>query len=203
MTPLLTDHRAPLYRRVLGEAWDSLPAPLQTMHDVQSERSADGVAVVERGGGLLARLVAFVIGLPTAGADIPITVFFRARHGREYWQRQFAGRAFSSVQEEGRGRFERLLCERFGPINVGIALVCESDRLRLVIRRWSVCGIPMPRTPGATRKFVRVRTSRSLPFSRGDRSPLHRIDRPLSRLARPAGVQSFGGGGGGGDGPRQ
>ena len=62
MTPLRTDGRVPLYRRVLGEAWDSLPAPLQTMHDVQSERTADGVAVVERGSGLLARLVAFVIG---------------------------------------------------------------------------------------------------------------------------------------------
>ena len=59
MTPLRTDGRVPLYRRVLGEAWDSLPAPLQTMHDVQSERTAGGVAVVERGSGLLARLVAF------------------------------------------------------------------------------------------------------------------------------------------------
>ena len=78
MTPLRTDGRAPLYRRVLGEAWDSLPAPLQTMHDVQSERTADGVAVVERGSGLLARLVAFVIGFPPAGTDIPITVSFRA-----------------------------------------------------------------------------------------------------------------------------
>jgi len=110
MTPLRTDGRAPLYRRVLGEAWDSLPAPLQTMHDVQSERTADGVAVVERGSGLLARLVAFVIGLPPAGTDIPITVSFRTRQGREYWQRNFAGHAFSSVQEQGRGRFERLLC---------------------------------------------------------------------------------------------
>ena len=106
MTPLRTDDRAPLYRRVLGEAWDSLPAPLQTMHDVQSERTADGVAVVERGSGLLARLVAFVIGLPPAGTDIPITVSFRARQGREYWQRNFAGHAFSSVQEQGRGRFD-------------------------------------------------------------------------------------------------
>ena len=59
MTPLRTDDRAPLYRRVLGEDWDSLPALLQTMHDVQSEQTADGVAVVERGSGLLARLVAF------------------------------------------------------------------------------------------------------------------------------------------------
>ena len=79
MTPLRTDGRVPLYRRVLGEAWDSLPAPLQTMHDVQSERTAGGVAVVERGSGLLARLVAFVIGLPPAGTDIPITVSFRTR----------------------------------------------------------------------------------------------------------------------------
>jgi Domain of unknown function (DUF4166) len=52
---------------------------------------------------------------------------------------------FSSVQEQGRGRFERLLCERFGPLNFVMALVCESERMRLVVRRWSVCGIPMPR----------------------------------------------------------
>jgi len=145
MTPLRTDELAPLYRRVLGEAWDSLPAPLQTMHDVQSERTADGAAVVERGSGLLARLVAFVIGFPPAGTDIPITVSFRARQGREYWQRNFAGHAFSSVQEQGRGRFERLLCERFGPLNFGMALMRDSERMRLVVRRWSVCGIPMPR----------------------------------------------------------
>lgn len=116
------------------------------MHDLETERTADGVAVVERGSGALARLVALMLGFPPAGRDFPVTVFFRARHGREYWRRHFGGRAFSSVQEKGRGRFERLLCERFGPINVGMALVCESGRLRLVVRRWSVCGIPMPRT---------------------------------------------------------
>ena len=119
MTPLRTDGRAPLYRRVLGEAWDSLPAPLQTMHDVQSERTADGVAVVERGSGLLARLVAFVIGLPPAGTDIPITVSFRARQGREYWQRNFAGHAFSSVQTQGRGRFVRLRLRAVRPAQCG------------------------------------------------------------------------------------
>jgi uncharacterized protein DUF4166 len=143
--PQLANERVALYRRVLGEAWDSLPEPLRAMHDLDGERSADGVAVVERGSGLLARLVAFVIGLPPAGADIPVTVSFRARHGREHWQRNFAGRVFSSVQEQGRGRFERLLCERFGPLNFGMALVCDSERMRLVFRRWRVCGIPMPR----------------------------------------------------------
>ena len=142
--PLANEHVA-LYRRVLGEAWDSLPEPLRAMHDLDGERSAYGVAVVERGSGLLARLVAFVVGLPHAGADIPVTVSFRARHGREHWQRNFAGRAFASVQEQGRGRFESLVCERFGPLNVGMALVCESERLRLVVRRWSMFGVPLPR----------------------------------------------------------
>jgi len=132
--PQLANERVALYRRVLGEAWDLLPEPLRAMHDLDGERSADGVAVVQRGSGLLARLVAFVIGLPPAGADIPVTVSFRARHGREHWQRYFAGRVFSSVQAQGRGRSERLLCERFGPLNwrwCAIANACGS---------WSAAG---------------------------------------------------------------
>jgi hypothetical protein len=53
---LPADERTPLYRRVLGEAWNSLPQPLQAMHDLDAERSAAGVAAVERGKSLLARL---------------------------------------------------------------------------------------------------------------------------------------------------
>ena len=32
---LPADDRAPLYRRMLGDAWDKLPRPLQVMHDVE------------------------------------------------------------------------------------------------------------------------------------------------------------------------
>jgi len=46
---------------------------------------------------------------------------------------------------QGRGRFEQLLWERFGPLNFGMALVWKSERLRFVVRRWSACGIPLPR----------------------------------------------------------
>jgi hypothetical protein len=160
----LADERVALYRRVLGEAWDSLPEPLRAMHDLDGERGADGVAVVERGSGLLARLVAFVIGLPPAGAEIPVTVSFRAEHGREHWQRNFAGRVFLSVQAQGRGRFERLLCERFGPLNFVMALVCESERMRLVVRRWSVCRAHWRRAETRTnslRRGVSIFTLRS------------------------------------------
>jgi Domain of unknown function (DUF4166)/Saccharopine dehydrogenase NADP binding domain len=139
-----SDDKAPLYRRLLGEAWSSLPAPLQAMHDLDRELAAEGVAVVERGRGFLARLAAGVVGFPRAGQDVPVTVSFRVRDGREHWQRTFAGRSFSSIQEQGRGRFERLVCEHFGPFTFGMALVLDAGCLRLVMRRWSCFGIPLP-----------------------------------------------------------
>jgi hypothetical protein len=37
------------------------------------------------------------------------------------------------------------LCERFGPLNFAMALVLEDGRLRLVLRRGSLFGIPLPR----------------------------------------------------------
>ena len=135
---------APLYRRLLGDAWDALPAPLRAMHDLATGLTAAGEATIERGKGLLARCVGWLFGFPPAGKDVPVTVTFTVRDGREIWQRTFGGRSFSSTQEEGRGRFERLLCERFGPFAFAMALVLDEGRMRLVIRRWTAFGIPMP-----------------------------------------------------------
>jgi hypothetical protein len=135
---------APLYRRVLGAAWDALPEPLRAMHDLSGDMIAEGVAQVDRGGGLLARLVAAAFRFPKAGKDVPVTVSFRARDGREVWRRDFAGSGFRSTQEEGHGRFERLVCERFGPFAFGLALVLDGERLRLIVRRWSFFGVPLP-----------------------------------------------------------
>jgi hypothetical protein len=136
--------RAPLYRRMLGEAWDLLPSPLQDMHEVDGVLISDGAAVVERGRGLMSRLLGRLMGFPPAGRDVPVTVTFRAENGREHWRRSFGNSSFASTQEPGRGRFDRLLCERFGPVCIGLALVVEEGRLRLVVRRWSFAGLPLP-----------------------------------------------------------
>ena len=93
---------------------------------------------------MLARLIAAIIGFPPAGSDVPLEVSFRLRERREYWQRKFAGQSFSSTQEAGRGRFEHLLCERFGLCVFGMALVIDGERMRLVLRRWSFLGVPLP-----------------------------------------------------------
>jgi uncharacterized protein DUF4166/saccharopine dehydrogenase-like protein len=139
------DASAPLYRRLLGDAYAALPAPIRAMHDLTGTLTAEGRASIERGTHPLARAIAAAVGFPPAGRDVPVKVEFTLRDGCEVWRRDFAGRTFASTQEEGRGHFDRLLCERFGPFAFGIALVCEPGRLNLVVRRWSAFGIPLPR----------------------------------------------------------
>jgi hypothetical protein len=134
----------PLYRRILGDAYASLPQPLQVMHDLKRALTATGVASVERGKGLLARIAAAIVGFPPAGDGVPVEVAFRLNDGRELWQRNFAGRRFESTQEEGQGRSARLLCERFGALKFVMALVVDGERMRLVMRRWSLVGVPLP-----------------------------------------------------------
>jgi hypothetical protein len=56
----------PLYQRILGAAWDSLPGETRAMHAGQVTTVAQGRASVERGGSPLARLAAFLVGFPAA-----------------------------------------------------------------------------------------------------------------------------------------
>jgi hypothetical protein len=135
---------APLYRRILGAAWTALPEPLQAMHDLKSRLTAEGVAEVERGRGLLARLIAKLFGFPQAGRDVPVRVEFERRENEEIWRRNFAGRSFASVQSAGSGRSDHLIVERFGPFGFAIAAVLAGDRIQLVLRRWSFLGLPLP-----------------------------------------------------------
>jgi len=136
---------APLYQRILGDAWKALPAPLATLHNCATqEQKAEGFARVETGRNLLSRLIISLFGFPRAGQDIPVKVSFQSKEGGELWQRTFSGRTFSSFQWEGKGYFDRLLMEKFGPFIFGFALVLEEEKLKLVIRYWNIFGIPLP-----------------------------------------------------------
>lgn len=132
----------PLYRRFFSDAWETLPEPIRVLHDGVAR--ARGVALVERGTSILARLAAAIMGFPKAGTDVPVEVAFSRKDGRETWTRTFAGKSFSSEQFEGRGRSAGLLCERFGPLTFGLAMTIEGDRLRLIARRWSAFGVSLP-----------------------------------------------------------
>src|SRR5689334_1943270 len=118
-----TSHAAmPLYRRLLGDAYAQLPAPIQALHDLADTLLVEGRATIQRGRDPVARAIAAAVGFPPAGEDVPVKVLFTLRDGREVWRRSFADHGFTSTQEEGRGSFDRLMCERFGPFAFGIAL---------------------------------------------------------------------------------
>ncbi|WP_246683658.1 SDR family oxidoreductase [Labrys sp. KNU-23] len=139
----------PPYPHVLGSAYRNLPPAIQALHRHESSHSVSGRASVERGKGLLSRLVGALVGFPEAGADVPVRVSFEIGRSQgssqEIWRREFAGRRFRSVQTAGRGRNAGLLDERFGPFSFGLALLAEDGRLKLVVRNWRFLGLPLPR----------------------------------------------------------
>jgi hypothetical protein len=135
---------APLYHRMLASAWDDLPASLRAMHRVGAAQVARGEADIERGSGLLAGFIGALFGFPVAARGAPTSVRFEARDGVETWTRIFAGRIMRSRQWQGVGRWEGLLCESFGPFTFGLAVLTGDGRLRLVLRRWTFLGIPLP-----------------------------------------------------------
>jgi hypothetical protein len=136
---------APIYRRILGTAFDRLPPRVRALHDSTALRAWSGEASVERGRGLLARIAAAIMGFPKAADAVPVTVTFTPEGSSERWTRDFGGKSFSSLQSAGTGRNDYLLVERFGPAAFAMALVIDGDRLRLVPRRWTLFGLPMPR----------------------------------------------------------
>jgi len=151
----------PLYRRILGSAMETLPEPIRDLHQVETKRTFTGRATVDRGTGLLARLIGALYRFPDAGTDIAVDVLLQRRGHGEVWQRTFAGRTFRSHQRDGRGKSARMIIERFGPVTVDLALVTEEGRLVYVVRRARFLGIPMPAfmAPGG-RTFEHVEDGR-------------------------------------------
>jgi hypothetical protein len=131
-----------LYRRMLGASWNAVPAAVRALHD--GIMRAEGRAKVERGTSWLSRLVCMLFSFPKTGTDVPLSVGFELSPQGETWTRRFGGRSFSSRQFMGTGRWEWLLCERFGPLTFAMALVPEDGRMHLVLRGWSAFGLPMP-----------------------------------------------------------
>jgi hypothetical protein len=147
---------APLFRRVLGEAWDRLPESVRALHAHMEAQACQGLATVERGTGLFARVVAALFRFPRAATAVPLRVDIAPRGRGEVWRRRFGTRSFLSRLAPGRGRWERHVVERFGPFAFAIALVVEGATLRYVVRGWSLFGIALPRRwapGGATREF--------------------------------------------------
>lgn len=134
-----TEHYVPVYRRVMGEAYQALPQPVRHMHDVFGDAGAQGVATVTRGRSPLAKLVATIMRFPPEG-EHRLHVSFEEEGGSERWTRDFNGNAFvSELSQSGRH-----LVERFGPMRFYFDLPSDETGLTMIMRKWSVWRVPMP-----------------------------------------------------------
>lgn len=140
----MTSRSAPLYARLLGDDWNSLPESIRHIHGHSRRLTVAGQARVERGTSLVARFVGWLFGLPQAAESVDVRVTFLRNARGETWTRRFGSDTLTTTQFEGRGRFDGLLCERFGPFVFGIALAPGGGKLRLGIRNWGVLGVPLP-----------------------------------------------------------
>ncbi len=139
------DRDRPIYHRVLQHRFDSLAAPIRELHDLHGKSVFRGRGRVERGDNPLARLAATIMRFPRPATDVPVEVELREDKRVETWVRRFGGKEFQSVQEFGRGRYDGLIVERFGPMSFGLALVEEDGNLYYLVRRWDIFGVAMPR----------------------------------------------------------
>lgn len=129
----------PLYRRVMGQAYDALPQPMHDMHDVFGDAGAAGKATVTRGRSRLAGLIADIVRFPLPG-EYDLHVSFEEEGGVERWTRDFDGHVFvSELSQSGRH-----LVERFGPMRFYFDLPSDEDGLTMIMRKWSVLHMPMP-----------------------------------------------------------
>jgi len=119
-----------LYWKLLGDSWGSLNHAVQRLHVLDAPVHAIGVFRVRLGSNWLARTLARLAQLPTAGEAVDIQLWVTARGEGEEWRRTFAGRPLVTVQSE---RPDGLLVERVGPVEmrfrlrvVGGALVYQA-----------------------------------------------------------------------------
>jgi NAD(P)-dependent dehydrogenase (short-subunit alcohol dehydrogenase family) len=131
---------APLYERVMGDRFATLPAEVQAMHDVFRDGGATGEAEVTGAVSPVAAFVARIIGFPKPGHH-RLHVHFQERDGRETWTRDFSGRCFQSHLSQHR----YWLVERFGPFRFAFDLPSDEFGLTMVMQRWWIGSLPLPK----------------------------------------------------------
>jgi hypothetical protein len=130
-----------LYRRVLGEAFEALPAPVKALHDLPVSTEFSGSAEVIAAGNVIAKIIAWTTGFPTRSYRCEVRVRIEVDADGETWHRDFAGHRFHSRLCEERQH----LVEQLGPHRITFHLITDNTQLIMQPIAWKTLGIPLPR----------------------------------------------------------
>ncbi|MET0815224.1 MAG: DUF4166 domain-containing protein [Pseudoxanthomonas sp.] len=130
---------APLFQRLLGAGFETLPAVVRTLHATLGHRRYRGQVEVVRGGNPISRLFAWATRLPPAGRG-EVEVEIDASQGQERWTRHIGGRPMPSRLWEQDG----LLCEQLGLVRFGFRLSVEDGGIVWRVQRVDALGLGLP-----------------------------------------------------------
>ena len=83
---------APLFRRLLGNAYDALPPAIRQAHEVHGVLVLEGKADAASPDHVLGALIARLFRLPRSGSNMPVRVEMRSEDdGSETWTRIYPG----------------------------------------------------------------------------------------------------------------
>jgi hypothetical protein len=143
---------AALFRELLGDALDRVPAPIRALHEANLPRRFEGRAQVRAAQGLLARGLARLVGLPGRDLDAPVAVTIERDGDGEIWTRHFPPRPMRSRLWQRDG----VLHERLGPVLLRFRLEADATGLTWHPLSASSAGAP---APAALLRGIRARES--------------------------------------------
>lgn len=130
---------------ILGDGFASLPDVVRKVHVGTSSSELKGIAEVDRGQDLAARLICEMAGLPRSGTCDALRVTMSSRDGREVWRRDFAGRRFRSRLRRASAGDTPVLEERVGPLTFVVILTATADALTWSPASVRLAGVKLPR----------------------------------------------------------
>ena len=130
-----------VHARLLGDDIQRLPPAVAALHESEGAVVWRGRVDVERGGGVLGRIVGAMLSLPPAGPDQEIE-FRRTPLGEaERWERIISGRTFASCL----AAHDSVLVERLGPAAFRFLLVVDEQMLLWRYQGARILGLPWPK----------------------------------------------------------
>jgi hypothetical protein len=132
----------PLYRIVLGGAYEKMPGATRRLHRGRPAVIADGEAQVTGAANALGAMLGRMFGFPAKADKVPLRVIIESVDGRERWTRFFDGRPMRSVMH---GIAEGLMEERFGLVAVTMKLEARTDGLDMLPHSGRIGPVPLPR----------------------------------------------------------